>query len=314
MSDQPKPLTRRQTTLAVAGAAGVATIGGLAATRASSSAKDLTVSASSNPNRMPMAFVPHGGGPWPFVDLGLGDKAQENRLREYLTTVSALPKTPPKALLVISAHWEEAVPTVMTSAKPPMLYDYYGFPPESYTIQWPAPGAPEVARRVRALLEQAGIASAEDPARGFDHGTFVPFKLAWPKAEVPTLQLSLKTGLDPREHLAIGRALAPLRDEGVFLLGSGMTFHNLRAFFRGGAERESEQFDAWLQETMTLPAAQRDARLVEWAKAPAARLCHPREEHLVPLMVIAGAAGEQTATVPYADKYVDLKLSAYHFA
>ncbi len=312
MSDQPKPLTRRQTTLAVAGAAGVATIGGLAATKASHSEKDAPVS--SNPNRMPMAFVPHGGGPWPFVELGLGDKAQENRLREYLVSVSSLPKTPPKALLVISAHWEEAVPTVMTNPKPPMLYDYYGFPPESYSIQWPAPGAPQLAGRVRLLLEQAGIESAEDSARGFDHGTFVPFKLAYPNADVPTVQLSLKAGLDPREHLAIGRALAPLRDEGVFILGSGMTFHNLRAFFRGGAEKESEQFDAWLQETMKLPTAQRDARLVEWAKAPAARFCHPREEHLLPLMVIAGAAGEQLATVPYADKYVDLKLSAYHFA
>lgn len=290
----------------------MATIGGLAATTTSPSEKDAPVS--SNPNRMPMAFVPHGGGPWPFVDLGLGDKAQENRLREYLVSVASLPKTPPKALLVISAHWEEAVPTVMTNPKPPMLYDYYGFPPESYSIQWPAPGAPQLAGRVRLLLEQAGIESAEDPARGFDHGTFVPFKLAYPNADVPTVQLSLKVGLDPREHLAIGRALAPLRDEGVFILGSGMTFHNLRAFFRGGAEKESEQFDAWLQETMKLPSAQREARLVEWAKAPAARFCHPREEHLVPLMVIAGAAGDQPATVPYADKYVDLKLSAYHFA
>jgi aromatic ring-opening dioxygenase catalytic subunit (LigB family) len=262
---------------------------------------------------MPLAFVPHGGGPWPFVDVGFGDKAQEHRLREYLVSVGSLPRTTPSALLVISAHWEERVPTVMTSPKPPMLYDYSGFPPESYTIQWPAPGAPQVAGRARALLEKAGIASAEDPARGFDHGTFVPFKLAFPKADVPTVQLSLKTGLDPAEHLAIGRALAPLRDEGVFLLGSGMTFHNLRAFFRGGAERESQLFDDWLQETMKLPGAQRDARLIEWAKAPAARQCHPREEHLLPLMVIAGAAGDEPATVPYADRYVDLCLSAYHF-
>lgn len=301
MSDEKKKgLTRRETTLAVAGLAGVAAVGGVMVTRA-------------NPNRMPVAFVPHGGGPWPFIDLGVGPKDQENRLREYLVSVGSVPKTKPKALLVISAHWEEAVPTVMTSPKPPMLYDYSGFPPESYEVQWPAPGAPDVAKRVRSLLEAAGIPSAEDNARGFDHGTFVPFKLAWPNADIPTLQLSLKAGLNPEQHLAIGRALAPLRDEGVFILGSGMTFHNLRAFFNGSGVGASEAFDAWLQETMKLPTAQRDARLVEWAKAPGGRASHPREEHLVPLMVIAGAAGDDPASIPYADRYVDVRLSAYHF-
>lgn len=308
MSDEKKNLTRRDATLAVAGLAGAAAVGGVV--MASTKAK---VPMSPNPNRMPLAFVPHGGGPWPFVDVGFGPKDQENRLREYLVSVSSVPKTKPKALLVISAHWEERVPTVMTSPKPPMLYDYSGFPPESYQVQWPAPGAPDVAKRVRALLEAAGIPSAEDNARGFDHGTFVPFKLAWPNADIPTLQLSLKAGLDPAQHLAIGRALAPLRDEGVFILGSGMTFHNLRAFFNGGGGPASEAFDAWLQETMKLPTAQRDARLVEWAKAPGGRASHPREEHLVPLMVIAGAAGDDPASIPYADRYVDVRLSAYHF-
>lgn len=309
MSDETKKnLTRRETTLAVAGLAGAAAVGGVV--MASTKEK---VPMSPNPNRMPLAFVPHGGGPWPFVDVGFGPKDQENRLREYLVSVGSVPKTKPKALLVISAHWEERVPTVMTSPKPPMLYDYSGFPPESYQVQWPAPGAPDVAKRVRALLEVAGIPSAEDNARGFDHGTFVPFKLAWPNADIPTLQLSLKAGLDPAQHLAIGRALAPLRDEGVFILGSGMTFHNLRAFFNGGGGPASEAFDAWLQETMKLPTAQRDARLIEWAKAPGGRASHPREEHLVPLMVIAGAAGDDPASIPYADRYVDVRLSAYHF-
>lgn len=264
-------------------------------------------------SRMPVVFVPHGGGPWPFADLGLGPKDQENRLRAYLEGLGALPKERPKALLVVSAHWEEPVPTVMTSPKPPMLYDYSGFPPETYTVQWPAPGAPQLAAKVRALLEGAGIPSAEDPRRGFDHGTFVPLALAYPQADVPTVQLSLKAGLDPATHLAIGRALAPLRDEGVFIIGSGMTFHDLRAFFRGGGGPVSERFDAWLQETMTLPQPERDARLVEWAKAPSGRAAHPREEHLLPLMVIAGAAGADVATVPYADRYVDVRLSAYHF-
>jgi aromatic ring-opening dioxygenase catalytic subunit (LigB family) len=264
-------------------------------------------------NRMPVAFVPHGGGPWPWVDVPFGDEAELEALATYLGSLRDLPKSPPKALLAVSAHWEESSPTVMTSARPPMLYDYYGFPPESYRITWPAPGEPAVAARVRELLGAAGFETGSDPARGFDHGTFVPLKLAYPNADVPTVQLSLKRGLDPKEHLAIGRALAPLRDEGVFIIGSGMTYHNLRAF-GPHAKPVSEAFDAWLRESATLPATERDARLADWTHAPAARQAHPREEHLLPLMVAAGAAGEDRATVAYNGTILGLRLSGYHFA
>src|SRR3954467_14620977 len=123
---------------------------------------------------MPTVYLPHGGGPWPFVDLGSTDKAGDEALAAYLRSVRTVPKTRPSALLVISAHWEEPVPTVMTAERPPMLYDYYGFPPESYRITWPAPGDPPLAARVRSLLGDAGFATGEDPARGYDHGTFVP--------------------------------------------------------------------------------------------------------------------------------------------
>ena len=261
---------------------------------------------------MPVVFVPHGGGPWPFVEMGL-DRAEVSDLSEYLQSVSALPKLPPEALLVVSAHWEESVPTVMTSARPPMLYDYFGFPPESYEITWPAPGAPELARRVRQLLDAAGIASAENAERGYDHGTFVPLKLTYPRAEIPVCQLSLKHGLDPAEHLALGRALAPLRDEGVFIVGSGMTFHNLRAFRDPRSGPVSEAFDAWLREAATAELAERDRRLRDWASAPAARLVHPREEHLLPLMVIAGAAGHDRGTLAWNGQMMGVRLSAYHF-
>jgi aromatic ring-opening dioxygenase catalytic subunit (LigB family) len=263
---------------------------------------------------MPVAFLPHGGGPWPFVDLGWGDQRGFDALTGYLRSVPRLPKTPPKALLVISAHWEEQVPTVMTAAQPPLLFDYYGFPPESYQLTWPAPGDPKLAARVRELLGAAGFDSAEDPTRGFDHGTFIPLKVAFPEPKLPVVQLSLKAGLDPLEHLKLGRALAPLRDEGVFIIGSGMTFHNLRAFMDPRSRPIAETFDAWLREAATAEPAERDRRLVEWTKAPAARLAHPREEHLLPLMVIAGAAGYDPGTVPYNDTYVGLRLSAYHFA
>lgn len=261
---------------------------------------------------MPAIFLPHGGGPWPFVDVGFGDPAEYASLADYLRTVPAMPNTPPRALLVISAHWETRVPTVMTSPQPPMLYDYYGFPPASYAITWPAPGEPALASRVRELLRAAGLESAEDAHRGFDHGTFVPLKLAYPDASVPTIQLSLVESLDPSEHLAIGRALAPLRDEGVLLVGSGMTYHNMRGFGPRGAQ-DSELFDAWLRETAALEPALRDPRLSGWESAPAARAAHPREEHLLPLMVIAGAAGTDRGRIAWNGRVLGTRQSAYHF-
>jgi aromatic ring-opening dioxygenase catalytic subunit (LigB family) len=262
---------------------------------------------------MPVAFLPHGGGPWPFVELGFGDEAGNKALADYLRSVRDLPPEPPRALLVVSAHWEEAVPTVMSSPNPPMFYDYYGFPPESYRITWPAPGAPDLASRTRALLEASGFKTGADDQRGFDHGTFIPLKLTYPDAEVPATQLSLKRGLDPAEHLAIGRALAPLRDEGIFIVGSGMTYHDLRGFLGGTGKAVSETFDAWLQETGTASPAERDGRLTSWTAAPAARQAHPREEHLIPMMVIAGAADDDAGTVAYSGHFAGVRLSAYHF-
>ncbi len=263
--------------------------------------------------RMPVVYLPHGGGPWPFVDLGFGDPQELDRLASYLRGLATLTSPRPRAVLMISAHWEERVATVMTSPRPPMLYDYYGFPPESYEITWPAPGDPALAARVRTLLGDAGIETAEDAARGFDHGTFVPLKLTYPDADIPTLQLSLVAGLDPETHLRIGRALLPLRDEGVLIVGSGMSFHNMRAFRTGGGARDAELFDAWLHETAALPGSARDERLRNWASAPGGRACHPREEHLLPLMVIAGAAGDDAGSLPYSDRVLGVKVSAVHF-
>lgn len=261
---------------------------------------------------MPLVFVPHGGGPWPFIPNPLGSSDELNGLAAYLRSLRSLPKRPPRALLVVSGHWEEPVPTVMTSAHPPMLYDYYGFPPESYTVTWPAPGDPELAALVRKLLGNAGFKTAEDSTRGFDHGTFVPLKLTYPEASVPAIQLSLKRGLDPKEHIAIGQALMPLREEGIFIIGSGMTFHNLRAF-SPQAQPVAEAFDQWLRESATLDEKDRNDRLVRWSSAPAARMAHPREEHFLPLMVIAGAAGADRGRVAYNGTIVGLRLSGYEF-
>jgi aromatic ring-opening dioxygenase catalytic subunit (LigB family) len=264
--------------------------------------------------KLPVIYLPHGGGPWPFVDLGrFFDARESDALARYLRGIpSSLPQKP-KALVVVSAHWEAPVPTVMTNARPPLFFDYYGFPEESYRLSWPAPGDPELAAQVRTLLEKAGFASAADAERGFDHGTFVPLKLTFPDADVPTIQLSLERGLDPARHLAIGRALAPLREEGVLLVGSGMSFHNMREFGRGSASAGSKAFDAWLQRAVVGNADARDAELARWESAPAAREAHPREEHLLPLLVMAGAAGSDRGRIAFSGTFGGPRITAVHF-
>lgn len=264
--------------------------------------------------RQPVVYLPHGGGPWPWMDArAFGGPDALTPLRRYLEGLPAVPRSKPRAILMISAHWEERVPTVTTAARPPMLYDYSGFPAETYQISWPAPGEPALAARVRQLLGAAGFDTGEDASRGFDHGTFVPLAVAWPDADVPTVQLSLVKGLDPAHHVQLGRALAPLRDEGVFIVASGMSYHNMRGFGSAKGSEDSETFDAWLADAVRRPAAARDEALANWAKAPAGRDSHPREEHLIPLMVAAGAAGDDVGTVPFSDRVLGTRVSAVHF-
>lgn len=248
--------------------------------------------------RLPVLFVPHGGGPWPFVDLGF-PRHEVETLADALRGIPHLARVDVQALLVISAHWEEPEVTLMTSPSPPMLYDYYGFPDEAYAIQWPAPGAPELAQKVEQLLKAAGVPWKEDAQRGYDHGTFVPLKLAYPRADVPVLQISLRADFDPRFHIELGRILALLREQGVLIIGTGMSFHNLRALRQSNGKAMAVEFDQWLKQTMHLSTDQRLDRLANWEQAPHARFAHPREEHLLPLMVIAGAAGEDRATPFY---------------
>jgi aromatic ring-opening dioxygenase catalytic subunit (LigB family) len=207
----------------------------------------------------------------------------------------------PRAVLVVTAHWEAPEPRISAGAAPGMIYDYGGFPDYTYRIRYGAPGDPELAAQVQALLGSAGIAAQLDPERGFDHGTFSAMAPIYPAADVPIVQLSLKYGLDPAGHLAIGRALAPLRQDGVLIVGSGLSYHNLRLFGPAGAQA-SHLFDAWLRETMAMPPAERSARLLAWDRAPAARQAHPREEHLLPLMVAVGAAEQEAAHVQYHEE------------
>lgn len=247
--------------------------------------------------RLPTYFVSHGGGPWPWIiDMMPGDMT---KLKESLENIPRELGVAPRAILAVSGHWEESEFTVQTSPNPPMLYDYGGFPEFTYHIQYPAPGAPDVAARVGQLLEDAGIPARYDSQRGYDHGVFAPFYVAYPNADMPIVQLSLKHGYDPHEHLAVGGALAPLREEGVLIVGSGFSYHNLNNFGPAAAH-DSKAFGDWLNETVVeRPLAERTQRLLRWDEAPSARAAHPAEDHLVPLMVAVGAAEDDTGTRIY---------------
>lgn len=267
------------------------------------------------PTRLPTYFISHGGGPWPWLkDHGWGAMMAE--LEASLRDIPRQIGTTPKAVLVISGHWEASEFTVMSSPTPPMVYDYSGFPAHTYAIRYPAPGAPEVAARVTALLTAAGIPVRTDDRRGFDHGTFAPLAAIYPEADVPVLQLSVKHGYDPEAHLAVGRALAPLREAGVLIVGSGLSYHNLGQMGSPAARMASKQFDAWLQEALVNASGpERTARLRAWEKAPSARAAHPEADHLIPLMVAVGAAETEPATVVYHEEtfFGNVTASSFRF-
>jgi aromatic ring-opening dioxygenase catalytic subunit (LigB family) len=235
-------------------------------------------------------YFSHGGGPLPI----LGDPGHQAMV-DFMTQLPTQ-LIRPEAILVISAHWEEGAATLMGAGQPPMFYDYYGFPAEAYEITYPAPGSPALAQRVAGLLKEHAIPARIDPQRGFDHGLFIPLKLMYPAADIPALQLSLVRGLNPAAHIALGQALQALRQENILVIGSGFSFHNLRAFSweaPGAPDPANDAFQDWLVETCTagMAQAEREQRLIAWEKAPAARYCHPREEHLLPLHVCAALAG-----------------------
>jgi aromatic ring-opening dioxygenase catalytic subunit (LigB family) len=262
-----------------------------------------------SPQRLPTYFVSHGGGPWPWIKDQLpGDwSVLEQSLQAIPTELGAAPR----AVLVVSGHWEEAEFTVQGHPQPPMLYDYGGFPEFTYRIHYSAPGSPGTAGRVAELLGAAGIPHAIDDDRGFDHGVFAPLYVMYPNADVPVLQLSIKKGYDPAAHLAAGRAIAPLRDEGVLIVGSGFTYHNLRDFGPGG-EVASREFESWLTDALVDTSdADRVDCLLHWEQAPGARHSHPAEDHLIPLMVVVGAAEhEPGARIYYEDHFMDAALTS----
>jgi aromatic ring-opening dioxygenase catalytic subunit (LigB family) len=265
--------------------------------------------------RMPVVFISHGGGPCFWIPAPPGfDPELTTRLAAYFGGI--IPNLParPKAILVVTAHWEAEQTSFAVNPHPGMLYDYYGFPKYTYELKFPAPGAPALAARATALLAKAGITAAADAARGYDHGVFVPLLKILPDADIPVLEMSILADYDPARHIALGAALAPLRDEGVLIIGSGLSYHNLRKFFSASGGAQAAAWDNWLTAaaTQTDPDA-RNAALINWAQAPFAREAHPQEDHLLPLMVAAGAAGRDAGRRVYADVMGDKPVSGYAF-
>jgi 4,5-DOPA dioxygenase extradiol len=260
-------------------------------------------------NKAQIVYFSHGGGPLPILG-DVGHKAMVDFMREL---PSQLRK--PDAILVVSAHWEESTVTVMDGETPPMFYDYYGFPEEAYEITYPAPGNVELANKIVEILKEKEIPVRRDSQRGFDHGLFIPLKLMYPQADIPSLQISLISGLEPVAHIALGKALRELMKENILVIGSGFSFHNLQAFsWRGSPESDpaNDAFQDWLIEVVTRSPSQkeRERQMMAWDKAPSARYCHPREEHLLPLHVCLGMANK-SAKLIFDDRILGKRAVAF---
>ena len=255
-------------------------------------------------------FIPHGGGPLPL----LGDRGHQ-KLVDFLQNIAPT-LGQPSAILLISAHWEEQQVSITGGENPSLIYDYSGFPEESYNIKYPAPGNPALADKIYRLLQDADIEAKLDNHRGFDHGLFVPLKIMFPDASIPCVQISLVNSLDPQTHINIGKALSSLKTENILIIGSGFSFHNLSAFFShksGTTDTNNEAFEQWLIESCTnenISDSERESRLINWTEAPFARYCHPREEHLLPLFICYGAS-ISAAKLVFNDLVLGKKTSAF---
>ena len=264
-------------------------------------------------SRMPTWFIPHGGGPCFFMDWN--PPHAWHLMANFLKGLSGTLPSKPKAIVVVSAHWLESTVSVTGAKTPSLIYDYYGFAPHTYELKYPAPGDPELAQTIVEVLAQAQIGAKVDALRGFDHGLFITMMLMFPQADIPVVQLSLNSNLDPKTQMELGQALQPLRDQGVLIIGSGMSFHNMRGYGDPKFGPISDEFDLWLTQTVQSKPLERFEALRNWDKAPHARQCHPpgQEEHLLPLMVAAGAAPEEMGKKVFSDRVMETTLSAYIF-
>jgi aromatic ring-opening dioxygenase catalytic subunit (LigB family) len=263
--------------------------------------------------RQPVFFIPHGGGPCFFMDWNPADTWVG--MGKFLRGLAATLPQQPEAIVLVSAHWMAPQFRVTGHARPELIYDYHGFPAHTYELTYPAPGQPELAAQLVQLLNAEGAAAQIDTKRGFDHGMFIPLKVMLPEADIPVIQLSLRQDLDPQAHLQAGRALSSLRDQNILIVASGMSFHNMRAYGDSRFSTISDEFDKWLTDAVQSPAAEREQLLQNWAAAPHAHLCHPQgdEEHLIPLLIAAGAAGEEPGQKIYSERVMKTTISAFRF-
>jgi 4,5-DOPA dioxygenase extradiol len=257
--------------------------------------------------RLPALFVSHGA---PTLIL------ENGRTCDFLRGLSASIARP-KAIVVVSAHWETDRPVVSAAARPDTIHDFYGFPEALYRLRYPAPGAPDLAHRAAGLLSTHGIVNRIDRERGLDHGAWVPLLLMYPDADIPVLQLSIQPQLGPAHHVAVGKALAPLRDDGVLVLASGGAVHNLRALAWGSDDAPAawaQGFDDWLAEKIEAGAA--DELVAYRDRASGAVQAHPRDEHLLPLFIALGAAGENAIgkRVHCGFEHGSLSMAAFTFS
>ena len=259
------------------------------------------MSAEKGSHKASIVYFSHGGGPLPL----LGDPGHAKMI-SFLQELSLHIKKP-DAIIVFSAHWEASIPTIIGSKNPALFYDYYGFPPEAYSIDYPLPGNPELSNKIKTMFDQHAIKSNIDISRGFDHGVFIPLKIMYPDAVIPTVQISLVNGLDPLEHIALGNALEELAQENILFIGSGFSFHNLQLFswnYMNMEDPKNNEFQDALINICTKETSYEKARnmLVDWKALPNASYCHPREEHLLPLHICFGLA--KTAGTVAFDDYI----------
>lgn len=271
---------------------------------------------STNTSRLPVAFVSHGGGPSFFMEAPPGDRFADIAAgSDAMKSLQRLPKQlgaeKPTAIVVVSAHWESSHKVLVTgrSEYTKLLYDYGGFPAHTYKLEYRAPGEPQLAKRITELLKNKGLQSELDMNRNWDHGVFIPLKVMYPEANIPVVEISILQSYDPKVHIDIGKALAPLRDEGVLIIGSGYATHN----FAGVAAQNRKFVDAMSEVVANQSPENRLKSLEEWDKLPGARDAHRQEDHLMPLHVIAGAGGEDKGQVIYRKDTIGGLMIFAHF-
>ena len=276
-------------------------------------ANTIKMAKSDSLSRMPTWFIPHGGGPCFFMDWNPLDAW--DKMASFLKGLASTLPRKPSSIIVVSAHWLESKVSVTGAEKPELIYDYYGFPAHTYKLKYPASGNPELAKEIVDALGDADIPARIDISRGFDHGMFIPMMLMFPDADIPVVQLSLNSNLDPHAQFKLGQALENLRDKGVLIIGSGMSFHNMRGYGDPHFGPISDEFDEWLTHTVESDSKERSKALLDWERAPGARLCHPlrQEEHLLPLILVAGAAKNDNGRKVFSGRVMETTISAYVF-